>query len=286
MTEFNRIETDYFEALQYYENDDKVSIELWPGSDFVGHLKIVIRGREKTPYEGGRFLFEMKAFENYPFYPPGVFCHTKIWHPNIDIDKPAPTDDLWKDNVCFDIINPERIGKVDPVSHASGWTPAKDLTMIFECLKLMIHCYPPFFNADDPLNLDAGYQYKEVRGVFRRKAAGWTRKYALTGGLADPDIRVEESGEEVLYFEVEEVEVEAGEGTTGGTDEAVNWDDDIIEGDGKGNEGTPDGTGDEATDSTGDSDWDEDGTDGADDDEWTENGDNAVDEDMEIEWEE
>jgi len=206
MIEYNRIETDYFEALQYYEKDRYVTVEMWPGSDFIGHLKLTLRGREKTPYEGGKFIFELKAFETYPFYPPGVFCHTRIWHPNIDIDKPAPNTDLWKDNVCFDIINPERIGRVDPETHASGWTPAKDLTMIFECLKLMIHCYPPFFNADDPLNFDAGHQYREVRGVFNRKAAAWTRKYA-TGEFVAWDTW-DSSPDEEIYVVEDDMEYE------------------------------------------------------------------------------
>jgi ubiquitin-protein ligase len=178
VTDFGRVENDYFEALQRFQNDQYVLIELWPGEPFVGHLKVTIDGAENTPYEGGRFVFEIKTFNNYPFYPPGVFCHTKIWHPNIDIDRAPPTDRFWKDNVCFDIINPDRIGKVDSLTNTMGWTPTKDLVMLIECLKLMIHCYPPFFNPDDPLNREAGAQYKFNQAEFEKKAKEWTKLYA------------------------------------------------------------------------------------------------------------
>ena len=178
MTDYERIERDYFEAIQRFQNDEYVVIELWPEEPFVGHLKLTVFGAEDTPYENGRFVFEIKTFNNYPFYPPGVFCHTKIWHPNIDIDRAPPAKNFWKDNVCFDIINPERIGKVDPVTKTMGWTPTKDLVMLIECIKLMIHCYPPFFNPDDPLNREAGAQYKHNRIEFEKTAREWTDKYA------------------------------------------------------------------------------------------------------------
>lgn len=178
MTDYERVETDYFELLKYYEEDDFVDIDLWPGDNFVGHLMITIYGTKDTPYENGRFIFEIKTFNNYPFYPPGVFCHTRIWHPNIDIDKPLPTDAYWRDNVCFDIIDPDRIGQVDKLTHASGWTPTRDLVLIVECLKLMIHCYDPFFNCEDPLNEEAGEQCKQNKEEFDSKAKEWTMQYA------------------------------------------------------------------------------------------------------------
>ena len=60
MTDYERVETDYFELLKYYEEDDFVDIDLWPGDNFVGHLMITIYGTKDTPYENGRFIFEIK----------------------------------------------------------------------------------------------------------------------------------------------------------------------------------------------------------------------------------
>ena len=178
MTDYERVERDYLEAVERFHNDPYVRIEPWPTDPFVGHVKITIIGTDGTPYEDGEFIFELKTFNNYPYYPPGVFCHTKIWHPNIESNRAPPTENSWKDNVCFDIINPDRIGKVDAKTHSSGWTPTKNLVMIVECLKLMIHCYPPFFNPDDPLNKEAGEECKTDYDAFTRKAVEWTRKYA------------------------------------------------------------------------------------------------------------
>ena len=170
MTDYERVETDYFELLKYFEEDEFVVIDLWPGDNFVGHLMVSIYGPKDTPYFNGRFVFEIKTFNNYPFYPPGVFCHTRIWHPNIDIDKPAPSRAYWRDNVCFDIIDPDRIGKVDKTTHAAGWTPTRDLVLIVVCLKLMINCKEPFFNTKDPLNIEAGEQCIRDRKEFDLKA--------------------------------------------------------------------------------------------------------------------
>jgi ubiquitin-protein ligase len=70
---YERIEADYFEALSAYEEDPFVDIDLWPGDNFVGHLQVTIDGTKGTPYAGGRYVFEIKMFSDYPFSPPGVF---------------------------------------------------------------------------------------------------------------------------------------------------------------------------------------------------------------------
>jgi ubiquitin-protein ligase len=67
---------------------------------------------------------------------------------------------------------------MDPDTKTMGWTPTKDLSMLIECLKLMIHCFPPFFNPDDPLNREAGAQYKYNKPEFERMAKEWTAQYA------------------------------------------------------------------------------------------------------------
>ncbi len=216
---YERIEIDFFDALNQYENDPFVELHLWPGDNYVGHILIVIKGNPDTPYKDGKFIFEIKMFENYPFFPPGVFCHTKIWHPNIDIDKPSPTDAFWKDNVCFDIIDPDRIGKVDPETKAAGWSPTHDLILIIECLKLMVHCYPPFFNPDDPLNIEAGEEYKKSPEQFMKHALKWTKLYGMVvetcdderKGYIEKDVIImddEEAEEEVIVVEDDEERIE------------------------------------------------------------------------------
>ncbi|MCI0496733.1 MAG: ubiquitin-conjugating enzyme E2 [Thermoplasmata archaeon] len=175
---FERIEADYFEAVNEFEEDPYVDIRVWKGDNTVGHLEVVIAGAEGTPYAGGHYHFEIKMFSDYPFSPPGVFCHTPIWHPNIALNRKAPTKNSWRDNVCFDIIDPRRVGKIDPVTNTAGWTPTRDLTMLIEGLKLMIHMFPPFFNTDDPLNEDAAKQYVQDRDGFMENAREMNDRHA------------------------------------------------------------------------------------------------------------
>ena len=44
---------------------------------------VVLAGPAGTPYEGGKFCFDI-AFENYPFNPPALVFKTKLFHPNVD----------------------------------------------------------------------------------------------------------------------------------------------------------------------------------------------------------
>ena len=63
-----REETDYAEALEAFKDDPSVVIEPWGRS--IDHLRLTIHGKENTPYYKGKFLFEIKFPENYPFTPP------------------------------------------------------------------------------------------------------------------------------------------------------------------------------------------------------------------------
>lgn len=166
-----REEVDYTEAVEAFKADESLKIEPW--SMEVNHLRVTIVGRPNTPYAGGKFMFEIKMGDNYPFSPPYAYCHTLLWHPNID-NSIGP----GKINICLDLINPELVGKVDIRTGASGWTPSKTLTNVIEALKGQIHCEPPFFNPGDPLNYEAGEQALHHYNKFEAKAKEWTKKYA------------------------------------------------------------------------------------------------------------
>ncbi len=167
-----RVEKDYAEGIEAYKDDEYVRLEPWGKS--IDHLRLTIIGKEGIPYEDGKFVFEVKFPENYPFAPPYVYAVTLMWHPNIDSSIPP-----GKLNICLDLINPDKVGKVDPATGASGWTPAKTLTNIIGALKGMMHMEPPFFNPGDPLNHEAGEQYFKSEKSFRKKAEKWTEKYAM-----------------------------------------------------------------------------------------------------------
>jgi len=101
-----REETDYAEALEAYKDDQFVIIEPWGRS--IDHLRLTILGKDGTPYSKGRFVFEVKFPDNYPFAPPYAYAVTLMWHPNIDSSIPP-----GKLNICLDLINPDLVGKVE-----------------------------------------------------------------------------------------------------------------------------------------------------------------------------
>ena len=136
-----REETDYTEAIETYKDEAYVIIEPWGRS--IDHLRLTIIGKEGTSYGKGRFIFEVKFPENYPFAPPYAYAVTLMWHPNIDSSIPP-----GKLNICLDLINPDLVGKVDASTGASGWTPSKTLTNIIEAL---IYGIIPKANTDKRL---------------------------------------------------------------------------------------------------------------------------------------
>lgn len=166
-----REEVDYSEAVQTFQGDSTIDIQPWV--DRLDHLRVTITGIKDTPYENGKFVFEIKMPSNYPDNPPYCFCQTLIWHPNIDPSVPA-----GKTNICLDLINPDLVGKLMD-SGASGWTPSKTLTNVIEALKGMIHMQAPFYNPSDPLNNKAGEMAIKSPKAFAKKAKEWTEKYAL-----------------------------------------------------------------------------------------------------------
>jgi len=160
-----REKTDFEECIENYKDDQHVEVSLWKAS--YNHIKVIIKGKEKTIYENGSFIFEMRTPENFPFRPPFVYCHTHIWHHNISNNIPSN-----RPNLFLDLINPLHVSKV------GGWTPSKTLSLIVEMLKKLIHLEEPIFNIDTILNADAVRQIEERRQKFDEKAVEWTERFA------------------------------------------------------------------------------------------------------------
>ena len=63
-------------------------ISCWQKSESNAlELEASIIGPEDTPYENGVFRVDIRIPDRYPFEPPNVTFHTKIYHPNIDTGK-------------------------------------------------------------------------------------------------------------------------------------------------------------------------------------------------------
>ena len=62
--------------------------------DSVTKLKGSFQGPPGTPYEGGTFEVDINIPNEYPFKPPIMKFHTKIWHPNVSSQTVSQA--LWR----------------------------------------------------------------------------------------------------------------------------------------------------------------------------------------------
>ncbi|XP_069131495.1 ubiquitin-conjugating enzyme E2-22 kDa-like [Argopecten irradians] len=146
-----RIKREFKEVVKS-EEVAKCSINVELVNDSFTELKGEIAGPPDTPYEGGKFLLEIKIPETYPFNPPKVKFVTKIWHPNISSVTGA---------ICLDILKDQ-------------WAAAMTLRTVLLSLQALLSAAEP----DDPQDAVVAKQYKENNDIFRRTATHWTNKYA------------------------------------------------------------------------------------------------------------
>lgn len=118
-------------------------------------LEAVLIGPDESPYKDGIFRLEITVPENYPFSPPAMKFLTKVYHPNID------------DNgrICLDLL------KMPP---KGGWKPTISLEGLLIAVRMLLQ-HP---NPDDPLMAEVGFEYKQLKSEFEKKARVFTEKYA------------------------------------------------------------------------------------------------------------
>lgn len=97
----------------------------------------------RTAIYHGVFNFELKFPDEYPFKSPKLFCKTKVFHPNIDIEG----------HVCLKVLR-------------EGWMPSYDLNSVLVSL-LCCFEYP---NSEDALNTEAGDLLEQNYDAFVKKA--------------------------------------------------------------------------------------------------------------------
>lgn len=147
----SRIKREFKEVMKS-EEIALCSIKIELVNDSWTDLKGEIAGPTDTPYEGGRFLLEIRVPETYPFNPPKVRFITKIWHPNISSVTGA---------ICLDILK-------------DNWAAAMTLRTVLLSLQALLAAAEP----DDPQDAVVANQYKENYALFLLTARHWTNVYA------------------------------------------------------------------------------------------------------------
>ncbi|XP_067645993.1 ubiquitin-conjugating enzyme E2-22 kDa isoform X1 [Eurosta solidaginis] len=155
----SRIKREFKEVMRS-EEIVQCSIKIELINDSWTELRGEIAGPPDTPYEGGKFVLEIKVPETYPFNPPKfsdreiklVRFITKIWHPNISSVTGA---------ICLDILK-------------DNWAAAMTLRTVLLSLQALLAAAEP----DDPQDAVVAYQYKDKYQLFLMTAKHWTNVYA------------------------------------------------------------------------------------------------------------
>ena len=104
-------------------------------------------------YEGGYFKVEIFLPRSFPYDPPEVVWHTRIWHPNFSDEVPAKVcDQIFKDK----------------------WSPSLHVITVIGALRSLLN--EP--NPDDPLNMQAAIEMKNNPEIFKARVREYIVKYA------------------------------------------------------------------------------------------------------------
>ncbi|EAS04160.1 ubiquitin-conjugating enzyme (macronuclear) [Tetrahymena thermophila SB210] len=104
---------------------------VWPDKQVLTKMELTVWPDASTYWGGAKYLFTVEVGADYPHQPPKVHCHTKIYHPNIDL----------QGNVCLNILR-------------ADWKPVLNLYNIISGV-LFLFIEP---NPNDPLNKQAASQ--------------------------------------------------------------------------------------------------------------------------------
>ncbi|TDG41321.1 hypothetical protein AWZ03_012260 [Drosophila navojoa] len=160
-----RVKREFKEALSG-EEFCQCQIKMELVNDNWTELRGEIAGPRGTPYEGGRFVLDIKVPDRYPFSPPEVRFITRIWHPNVSSVTGAIRMDILKDH----------------------WAAAMTLRTVLLSLQGMLSVAEP----DDWQDFVVAYQFKQRHDLFLLTARHWTSAYAGgTRSFPELDLKIQ-----------------------------------------------------------------------------------------------
>jgi len=121
------------------------------GEDLT-HLLGQFFGPPDTPYEGAKYLVDIKIPADYPFRPPNMRFETKIWHPNVSSQTGA---------ICLDTLS-------------SQWSPVLTIKSALISLQSLLSTPEP----KDPQDAEVASMLIRNPAEFEHKAREWAVKYA------------------------------------------------------------------------------------------------------------
>jgi peroxin-4 len=122
------------------KKEKDLNFKLIPDENNLHKWNGVLNGPSGTPYQDKNFEIKCKIPVSYPISPPEFTFKTKIFHPNIHLNR---------GEICLDILK-------------SHWTPAWSLSLACQALIVLLANPEP----SSPLNCDAGnlLRYNDFRG--------------------------------------------------------------------------------------------------------------------------
>ncbi|OBA27441.1 hypothetical protein HANVADRAFT_23262 [Hanseniaspora valbyensis NRRL Y-1626] len=146
------------------KNDKEANIELqFKDPNNITQLTGAFYGPEDTPYHNGKFIIDITIPTEYPFKPPIMKFHNKVYHPNISSVTGA---------ICLDILK-------------NKWSPVLTLKSTLISLQALL-CDPA---ADDPQDAEVAKHYIKDRESFNKTAKLWTEIYADPERLKQNDVK-------------------------------------------------------------------------------------------------
>jgi len=133
-------------------------IEASPCKESLFHWEASVTGPSSSPYEGGKFVLDIRLPNNYPLEPPHIVFRTPILHPNVSFPD---------GEICLDVLK-------------SQWSPALSLQKVLLSISSLLT--DP--NFSDPLNASATSLFYRNSAAYYAQCRAMVQKHAKSGSSA------------------------------------------------------------------------------------------------------